>query len=132
MSWKKNEKQLFDYLKSNYIPDLKWSDGQYAHHDCYSLQYECDIELKCRNKHYDELLIEKYKYDKLLARAQKHLTIPVYICETPQGIYGFNLSSMEEPVWESRGMPKTSHFNQRQFVTKEVGYFHISKSKHYE
>lgn len=132
MSWKKNEKGLFDYLKSNYIPDLEWSGDEFSHYDCYSLKYECDIELKCRNKHYDDLLIEKYKYEKLLARAQKYLTIPVYISQTPEGIFGFNLASLPQPQWETRGMPKTSHFSQRQFVDKEVGYFNISKAKKYE
>ena len=132
MSWKKNEKDLFDHLKSNYIPDLQWSEGEYSHHDCYSIEYYCDIELKCRNKHYDDLLIEKYKYNKLIARARKFETIPVYICQTPEGIYAFNLYKLYEPQWEVRGMPKTSHFNQRQFVDKEVGYFNISKAKRYE
>ena len=132
MSWKKNEDKLFLHLKDNYIPDLDWSEGKYNHYDCFSLKYECDIELKCRNKHYDELLIEKAKYDKLIHRAQKFLTVPIYISQTPQGIYAFNLSSLPEPIWETRGMPKTSHFNQRQFVDKVVGYLHIKNAKFYE
>ena len=132
MSWKNNEQNLFEHLKQNYISDLDWSEGDYSHHDCYSLEYKCDIELKCRNKHYDDLVIEKYKYDKLLARAESHNTIPVYICQTPKGIFAFNLASLEEPSWETKGMPKTSHFNQRQFVDKVVGFLHISNSKIYD
>jgi len=132
MGWKKNEDKLFQHLKDNYIQDLDWSEGQYNHYDCFSLKYECDIELKCRNKHYDELLIEKAKYDKLLQRAQKFLTVPIYISQTPQGIYAFNLANLPEPIWETRGMPKTSHFNQRQFVDKVVGYLHIKDAKFYE
>ena len=132
MSWKKNEKDLFNHLKSNDIQDLQWSGDEFSHYDCYSVKYECDIELKCRNKHYDELLIEKYKYNKLIMRAQKYLTIPVYICQTPEGIFAFNLASLPQPQWETRGMPKTSHFSQRQFVDKEVGYFNVSNSKKYE
>lgn len=71
MSWKKKEDQLFEHLKSNYITDLDWSEGEYSHYDCYSLELGVDIELKCRNKHYDDLVIEKIKYDKLIARAEK-------------------------------------------------------------
>ena len=132
MGWKKNEDKLFQHLKDNYIQDLDWSEGQYNHYDCFSLKYECDIELKCRNRHYDELLIEKAKYDKLVKRAQKFLTVPIYISQTPQGIYAFNLANRPEPIWETRGMPKTSHFNQRQFVDKVVGYLHIKDAKFYE
>jgi len=132
MNWKNNEKELFDYLKQNYIPDLEWSDGDYSFHDCYSLQYNCDIELKCRNKHYDNLIIEKAKYDRLLERSAKNDTLPVYICQTPTGVFGFNLGKLTEPQWEVRGMPKTSHFSNRQFVDKEVGYLHIDDGKRYD
>ena len=131
MSWRKNEQELFNYLKENYINDLQWSDDDYSHHDCYSVELGCDIELKCRNRHYDDLVIEKYKYEKLLKRAAKYFTLPVYICQTPEGIFGFNLDKLPEPKWETRGMPKTSHFSQRQFVDKEVGYLHIDKAKKY-
>lgn len=132
MSWKKNEDKLFEHLKNNYIPDLEWSEGDYSHHDCYSTELGLDIELKCRNKHYDDLLIEKGKYDNLLKRAAEHKTVAVYISQTPQGIYAFNLSTSQEPAWETRGMPKTSHFNQRQFVDKVVGYLNINQSKLYD
>jgi hypothetical protein len=132
MSWKENENKLFEHLKENYIKDLEWSKVAFSHYDCFSLDKECDIELKCRNKHYDDLVIEKYKYDKLIARAQKFLTIPVYICQTPKGIFAFNLAALAEPIWETRGMPKTSHFSNRQFVDKEVGYLHIHYAKRYD
>lgn len=132
MSWKAKEEALFDHLKSFYIEDLNWSDHSYSHYDCYSKLFKCDIELKCRNKHYNDLVIEKYKYDKLLSRAEKYSTIPVYICQTPKGIYGFNLSKLDEPEWFIKGMPKTSHFSQRQFVDKEVGMLHIDFAKIYK
>ena len=131
MSWKKREQELFKHLKDNYIKDLEWSDGDYSHHDCYSLELKCDIELKCRHTHYDDLVIEKYKYDKLIKRADEYGTLAVYICQTPKGIFGFNLHKLPEPKWESRRMPKTSHFSERQFIDKEVGYLHIDKSKKY-
>lgn len=132
MSWKKKEDQLFEYMKQNYIPDLDWSEGEYAHYDCFSLSLGVDIELKCRNKHYDDLLIEKMKYDKLMARAKKFGTLAVYISQTEKGIFAFNLSKLPEPNWETRGMPKTSHFNQRQFVDKVVGYLNIKDAKRYD
>ena len=132
MSWKKNEESLFNYLKDRYIPDLDWSEGEYSHHDCYSQSLSVDIELKCRNTHYDDLLIEKYKYEKLMSRAERFGTLAVYISQTPEGIFAFNLSKLPEPQWETRGMPKTSHFNQRQFIDKEVGYLHIDYAKRYD
>ena len=89
-----------------------------------------DIELKCRRKHYDDLLIEKDKYDALMLRAEKHGTSPFYINSTPEGIYAFNLNEVKDIVWEKKGgLPKTTDFSDRRKVVKEVGFLPISKAK---
>lgn len=82
-----------------------------------------DIELKCRNKHYDELLIEKDKYDALIQRSKEFGTTPMYINSTPEGIYVFNLKKIPEPQWEEKGgLPTTSHFTDRRKIVKTVGF----------
>jgi len=68
----------------------------------------------------------------LLLRAKLHNTQPIYICQTPEGVFGFNLHYGEPITWETRGMPKTSHFSNRQFIDKEVGYLHIKDAKRYD
>jgi hypothetical protein len=55
------------------------SEEAFSHWDCFSAQHAFEIELKCRTTHYDELLIEKLKYDALMARAAKYQTNPIYI-----------------------------------------------------
>jgi hypothetical protein len=82
------------------------------------------VELKCRQKHYPDLLVEKKKYDAVIAECKKHNDTPVYINSTPEGIYGFDMRT-HNGFWEFRGMPKTTHFSNNNFVTKEVGYFYI-------
>ena len=124
-----DESHLYDLLKEHIIPDLMPSEVQTSRYDCYSLDHNVDIELKCRKKHYDDLLIEKKKYDALLERADKHGTNPVYINSTPVGIWAFRLLEIDEPIWEERGMPKTSEFRQRHFIQKVVGYYNISDGK---
>jgi hypothetical protein len=64
-----NELQLFTYLKSRYIPDLLMSSDEFEYHDCYSEQLGVIIELKSRQTHYDELIIERDKYDNITQRA---------------------------------------------------------------
>ena len=83
------EQQLFNALKESFMPDLKKSDDPMARYDCYSIIHNIDIELKCRRKHYDDLLIEKKKYDALLLRALNFGTDPVYINSTPSGVWVF-------------------------------------------
>lgn len=121
------EQQLFEALKNSFIPDLEKSENPMARYDCYSLSHNIDIELKCRRKHYDDLLIEKKKYDALLLRASNFGTDPVYINSTPSGVWVFRLTVVPEPEWETRGMPKTSEFRQRQFIDKVVGYYNVVK-----
>lgn len=127
--WIAEEAQLFELLKQHIIPDLLPSKIKTSRYDCYSVEHNVDIELKCRKKHYDDLVIEKKKYDALIERAVSFGTHPVYINSTPKGVWAFRLQELDEPVWEERGMPKTSEFKQRQFITKVVGYYNIFKGK---
>jgi hypothetical protein len=123
------EEELFDFVKSKYLPDLKESEYKYSKYDCYSEKFKLDIELKCRATHYDDLLIEKAKYDALILRSKNHGTKAFYINSTPSGVFVFNLSALEEPQWEDRMMPKTSHFSDREKIVKCVGYINISRAK---
>jgi len=120
------ELDLFNIIKATHVQDLEKSDDQFSRFDCYSLKYNMDIELKCRNKHYDELLIEKDKYDALLKRSEKFGTTPMYINSTPEGIYVFNLHKIAQPKWEDKGgLPTTSHFSDRRKIVKTVGFLPI-------
>lgn len=125
----RKEKELFQYLKENHIQDLQTCVDEYSFYDCYSEKLNADIELKCRHSHYDELLIEKIKYDKLLQRALEFRTIPLYINSTPFGVYAFNLSTMPSPQWEEREMPTTTYFANKEKIIKVVGYLNVRESK---
>jgi hypothetical protein len=121
------EQELFDFLKSNHIPDLEPSEHPNSRHDCYSQMYEIDIELKCRTSHYDDLLIEQKKYDALIQRSVLFSTRPYYINSTPSGVWSFDLLELPTPRWEDRKMPKTTFFGDHQNIIKSVGYINISQ-----
>ena len=123
-----SEQELFDYLQKNHIPDLKMSDEPMSHWDCYSEKYGYEIELKCRRTHYDDLLIEKMKYDNLIGRATKYGTTPIYINSTPLGIYVFHLSAVQIN-WETKKMPATTDFARKEKVDKVVGFLNLTKAK---
>ena len=125
-SW--NEQQLFDWLKSQpYYDDLVFAKGQMSRWDCYAPRKKHRIELKCRRKHYDDVLIEKPKYDAVVAEALKHGDVPVYINSTPKGIYCFDLRK-HNGIWELKTLPKTTEFQDRSFIVKEVGYLNVNIS----
>ena len=125
----RNERELFNYLKETHISDLETCRDEFSFYDCYSVDTKSDIELKCRKTHYDELLIEKSKYDNLLSRAIEFRTTPLYINSTPFGVYVFNLTELPVPMWEERRMPKTTEFANREKIIKVVGYLNIRDSQ---
>lgn len=116
------EKELFSLVKK-LIPDLK-ETSTYSYKDGYSIDLKLTIELKCRRRHYDYLLIEKSKYEKLLQNKRMR-----YINSTPQGIFSFNLNKIEEPNWWIEEMPASTDFDRSQRINKEVGYLNIKDAK---
>lgn len=122
----RGEKELFNALKERIIPDLKESEFAMSKYDCYSEKHQMDIELKCRYTHYDNLVIEKIKYEALMERAKVFGYRPVYINSTPEGVWAFRLDEIPEPSWSKRGMPKTTEFRNKNFVSKDVGYYDLS------
>lgn len=125
VSW--NEQILFEWLKEKVYYDLLTSRNQMSRWDCYSPYYKHRIELKCRRTHYDTLLLEKKKYDAMIAETSKHLDIPMYINSTPQGIYAFNLGELV-PIWEEKMLRETTDFGRYNQINKQVMFIKISES----
>ena len=119
------EPELFAFLKEFYYPDLRMSDDQFSKHDCISDEHKLYIELKSRNTHYDDLLIERIKYDAIIEAASPLGYIPMYINATPEGIWAFDLFLMGDLKWEDRWLPQNTEFSARGNKTKVVGYLHI-------
>jgi len=120
-----SEKQLYEFVKEFYIDDLTNSESSTSRYDCTSEKYNIDIELKCRRKHYDELLIEKAKYDSLIKRSKELGTTAVYINSTPEGVWGFYLNECDIE-WSTRDLPKQTDFSRRHKVPKVVGYLNVN------
>lgn len=115
------EQELF-YIMKTIISDLEQTE-QFSYYDCYSEQYNMHIELKCRKTHYEDLLIEKIKYDKLKKVKSR------YINSTPIGIYSFDIQKIDEPRWWKEFMPTTTEFTNHIKIEKIVGYININQAK---
>ena len=120
-----NEAKLFEILKTNFLPDLEKNSKKFDRTDCTSQTARLQIELKCRRTHYEELLIEKKKFDALQEIAASKDFTACYINSTPQGIYGWNLSSIEIQ-WQEQLMPATTDFENIEKVSKVIGYLPIA------
>lgn len=121
------EPELFDYLKEFHWSDLEKSEGKFDCFDCVSNSEKMYIELKSRNTHYDELLLEEIKYRALVDSASELSLTPWYINSTPDGVWGFNLGDLPEPTWEEKWLPKSTEFSRSGNKTKLVSFIHIDK-----
>ena len=124
----RSEQQLFDFIKKFFIEDLESSENPTSRYDCYSPKFKSHIELKCRRKHYQHLIIEKSKYDAMMKRCEKDNTIPIYINSTPEGVWGFYLTGLNLE-WEERSLPKQTDFSKKHHVKKIVSYLDVDKGK---
>jgi hypothetical protein len=125
-----NELQLFTYLKSRYIADLMMTNDEFETYDCSSEDLGVHIELKSRQTHYDELMIERDKYHAVTQRAWVNGKTALYICSTPKGIWSFNLNKLTMPAWYYfDGLPATTEFGNTDTITKVVGFLHIGRGK---
>lgn len=124
-----NEQTLFDYLKGKYWEDLTQSKDKYSFYDCFSESTKTRIELKCRKRHYPNLLIEKDKYFKLVKRYIEQNEIPLYINSTPEGVYAFDLRVIK-PIWTTdKRMPQTTEFDIINKVEKTYALINIEQGK---
>lgn len=120
------EHELFNYIKERYLEDLIQSTHTYEYLDATSHGYRLSIELKCRQTHYDELILEKDKYESLIQQANALGFTPFYINSTPKGIYAFNLRKIEV-TWTTKRLP-ASTFNKGPEIDKEIALLHIDKA----
>jgi hypothetical protein len=121
-----NEQSLFDYIKSTYLEDLQKSEHEYDYIDATSTNYRLTIELKCRTNHYDELILEKDKYEALMDKAWDTGFTPFYINSTPKGIYAFNLRKITV-TWTTKRLP-ASTFDKGPEIDKQIALLHIDKA----
>jgi hypothetical protein len=120
------EQSLFDYIKDTYLEDLEKSEHTYEYIDATSNGYRLTIELKCRHTHYDELILEKDKYESLMSRANELGFTPFYINSTPEGIYAFNLRKIKVS-WKTKRLPSNTLEN-GPVVDKAVALLHINEA----
>ena len=125
--WK--EADLFAWLKENEFSDLQLMEETYSKWDCITDVRESVIELKCRRAHYPTMLIEKKKYDAVVARAEELGYSPLYINSTPQGVFVWDLDTVDVEFKVEHKHPATTAFGNRQRVPKEVGYLDVENAR---
>ena len=126
------EEELMQHLSRTSVPNLERMEYGFSHWDCTAFyetrlgRVDYILELKCRDTHYAELMIEQAKYDWLIEEAGKRSARPAYINWTPKGIYAWDLYRVKEPIWETKSLPTTTHFEETELIPKVVGFLNVA------
>jgi|TARA_R110000796_G_scaffold2888_3_gene11174 hypothetical protein len=78
---------------------------------------KCVVEMKFRTKYYETKMLEKKKYDALMALPED--VVKMYFVSDPKGSYWFWLDKIKELEVLSKNCPSTTFWNKSK-VSKEV------------
>jgi hypothetical protein len=124
-----NELTLHKWLRAHYYPDLRLNGSQYSSYDAWSYEFCIQVELKVRNTHYDELILEKLKYDALIRLANMNNLRPVYICATPLGVWEYNLRTIPLNWVIMDNLPQTTYWDANAPIAKTVALLPVSEAR---
>jgi len=131
-----NEEEVVSYLNRVSNRNFKLVEDEYCRYDAEDGEYI--LEIKVRNKWYQDCLIEYDKFDDNISTSSSLGKDFLYVVATSQDIYVFNCTKLHKKgfkfKWDWKIMPKNTDFGgSEQKVTKFVGYIPVSEaSVHYK
>ena len=131
-----NEEEVVSYLNRVSNRNFKLVEDEYCRYDAEDGEYI--LEIKVRNKWYQDCLIEYDKFDDNISTSSSLGKDFLYVVATSQDIYVFNCTKLHKKgfkfKWDWKVMPKNTDFGgSEQKVTKFVGYIPVSEaSVHYK
>ena len=113
---KKLEQTLIKFLNFDGW-NLKWTGDGFEHYDAVGFTtkgYKCVIEMKFRNKYYEDKMLEKYKYDKLMEISKD--IIKLYFVNDPKGNFMFWLNTIQMPKPVKMYCPDTTLWTKKRLL----------------
>jgi hypothetical protein len=97
--------------------NLEWTGDGFKHYDACGFTPKgnpCVIEMKFRNKYYEEKMLEKYKYDALMKMDKK--VVKLYFVNDPKGNYLYWLNALELPEPVDMYCPDTTLWTKKRLL----------------
>ena len=107
---------------------------KFSRYDAFDEETGIMLEIKCRNKHYDDTMLEKMKYDWNKQYAKDNSLEFIYAVSMPcaggHTLYLFDPIQMEDEdeydfKWHTKKLPRNTEFRGSDWIDKEVGYLHV-------
>ena len=110
------EKTLVNFLNFEGW-NLKWSGEGLNHYDAIGYTKKgipCVMEMKFRKKYYEDKMLEKYKYDKLM-KMDKDI-VKLYFVNDPKGNFLYWLNTLELPEPKDMYCPDTTLWTKKRIL----------------
>ena len=129
---KMDEKKVIAILNKGYY-NFEKMDDRFSRYDAFDAEQGLMLEIKCRNRHYDDTLLEKSKYEWNKQFAIDNDFEFLYAVSMPHKeghkVYIFDPVNMDEKdydfKWHTKKLPAKTDFGGSEWIDKEVGYLHI-------
>ena len=111
--------------------DLVEVANRYSTYDAENERYI--VEIKSRDKRYNNWVIEKKKFESNIIKSVETGKMFVYLTEYNEKIMTWNIHNLVRKgydfKWSVISMPKTTEFDNKKLITKEVGFLYEQKAK---
>lgn len=121
----KKEIAIINFLNEIYDWNLSHTGMDYEHYDAIGYTRKgsgCIMEMKFRTTHYEDMMLEKKKYQWLMETSFPKYEHKFYLVQDPTGIYIFWLNDIDINVLTTEDMncPPTTYFTESSKINKEV------------
>ncbi|CAB5212582.1 hypothetical protein UFOVP187_32 [uncultured Caudovirales phage] len=121
--------ELMLLIKEKLIPDMYIFPNRFNPIDGYWEQRDMAIEVKVKNDFFQDVYIEKHKWESMLEYSNKRYINYMRLCTGKELIYSFNLNTIPEPQWELVEQPNASNELYTGWVLKQMGRINIRQGK---
>ena len=97
--------------------DLEWCGDGFTRYDAKGKTpkgKDCVIEMKFRNKYYEQKMLEKDKYDALMSLDKD--VIKLYFVNDPKGNFLYWLNNLQMPIPEKKYCPDTTMWTKKRLL----------------
>lgn len=131
-------KKIFNYNKYD-ISYYMTSEEDYDNYDGGSCLFykgtgtvykRAIFEIKIRDVHYDDLLLENKKYKSLMKKAESLDCSVYYISVTPNGTYIWKISKDDIYLWNKEEHNKSTTEIEKGTIMKKITYLPITNAKY--
>lgn len=121
--------QLISLFKTNVLPELYVFEDRFHYIDGIWHQYDIAFEFKAKTDFYQDVIIERHKYESMLKHKRKRYINLMTLETGREVVYSFNLNDFPNPEWIWMYIPDASNELYTKWEWTEVALLNIRYGK---